>query len=120
VPANRNEAPFWQRELCHENEPGCQGPRISERRKDVCLKTYLQGKNQNIAYGRTVLQRLLVDRDIHLSAQQLRLRLEKLNKIGLLIIRPGRGGTTISEHGEQFLRTTLDSFNQGKLNRELL
>lgn len=76
------------------------------------LKTYQQGKNNNLAYGRTALQRLLVERNIHLSAQQLRLRLEKLNKMGLLIIRPGRGGTTISENGEQLLKTTLDSFKQ--------
>lgn len=67
------------------------------------LQTYLQGKKNNVAYGRTPLQRLLAERGITLSAQQLRLRLEKLNEMGLLIIRPGRGGTTISEKGEQLL-----------------
>jgi DNA-binding NtrC family response regulator len=76
------------------------------------LKTYLQGKKNNIAYGRTPMQKLLAERGITLSAQQLRLRLEKLNDMGLLIIRPGRSGTTISEKGEQLLKAALNSFNQ--------
>lgn len=76
------------------------------------LKAYLQGKKNNVAYGRTPLQRLLAERGILLSAQQLRLRLEKLNEMGLLIIRPGRGGTTISEHGEQLLEAADTSLNK--------
>lgn len=45
----------------------------------------------------------LVDQNVHLSEQQLRLRLEVMQALGLLIARQGRGGTKISEKGEQFL-----------------
>lgn len=67
------------------------------------LDIYLHGKKSNIAYGRTTLQKLLAGRGIVLSPQQLRLRLEKLDELGLLLVRPGRGGTTISQSGEHFL-----------------
>ncbi len=90
--------------LCHEIEKhGFLAESIE------ILNTYSQGKKNNIAYGRTPLQRLLAERGMHLSIQQLRLRLEKLNDMGLLIVRPGRGGTTISEKGEQLLQAALTS-----------
>jgi DNA-binding NtrC family response regulator len=67
------------------------------------LTAFAKGKSRNTAYGRTSLQRLLRERGLQLTQQQLRLRLEKLNAKGLLLIRPGRAGTTISARGEAFL-----------------
>lgn len=67
------------------------------------LTAFSKGKSRNTAYGRTSLQRLLRERGLQLTQQQLRLRLEKLNAKGLLLIRPGRAGTTISARGEAFL-----------------
>ncbi|MFV0436262.1 MAG: sigma 54-interacting transcriptional regulator [Desulfopila sp.] len=68
------------------------------------LTIYARGKERNQAYGRTTMLTLLARHQIHLSHQQLRLKLERLNDHGLLIVRPGRGGTTISVKGERFLR----------------
>lgn len=67
------------------------------------LSIYKAGKQQNIAYGRTMVQEKLAQKGFALSQQQLRLKLERMNNHGLLIVRPGRGGTTISEKGEQYL-----------------
>lgn len=71
------------------------------------LELYRQGKLINTAYGRNSMQILLQQKGIKLTIQQLRLRLETLNENGLLIVRPGRGGTTISEQGEKFLQAVL-------------
>jgi len=67
------------------------------------LSTYLAGKKSGLTYGRSPLQQRLVARGQNLTPQQLRLRLEKLDLLGLLIVRPGRRGTTISSLGEEFL-----------------
>ncbi len=67
------------------------------------LKIYHQGKMENKSFGRAVVQKLLQDNNIHLTKQQLRLRQERLNELGLLNVRIGRSGTTISKKGELFL-----------------
>lgn len=71
------------------------------------LEIFKAGKEQHVAYGRTRLIKLLSTRGIHLTDQQLRLRLEILKKLGLLNVRQGRAGTTISLKGEQFLQRIL-------------
>ncbi len=68
------------------------------------LKIYAGGKQQNLSYGRATVLKVLEENGFKLSSQQLRLRLERLNDLGLLIVRPGRGGTTISEKGETYLK----------------
>ena len=70
----------------------------------VILEAFLAGKANHTAYGRSTLQQVLGDRGLKLTQQQLRLRLEKLNARGLLVVRPGRAGTTISSRGEAFLQ----------------
>ncbi|MCP4115099.1 MAG: AAA domain-containing protein [Desulfobacteraceae bacterium] len=69
------------------------------------LKIYQEGKAKNQAYGRAMMLKRLQEKGFSLSQQQLRLKLERMNKLGLLIVRPGRGGTTISAKGEQYLNT---------------
>jgi len=71
------------------------------------LKIYQAGKIKNLAYGRSTIQKILEKKNFKLSKQKLRLKLERMNKLGLLIVRPGRGGTTISEKGERYLQTLL-------------
>jgi len=68
------------------------------------LKIYQAGKDNNHAYGRGTVLNLLASNGFNLSQQQLRLKLERMDKLGLLIVRPGRGGTTISEKGEHYLK----------------
>ncbi len=68
------------------------------------LKIYLDGKEKNRAYGRSTVLNRLENKGIMLTQQQLRLKLERMDKLGLLIVRPGRGGTTISEKGENYLK----------------
>lgn len=67
------------------------------------LQIYQKGKKQNESYGRRRIKQLLSDEQYSLTDQQLRLRIEVLNKTGLLNVRKGRAGTTISAKGEQFL-----------------
>lgn len=67
------------------------------------LEIYKTGKSKSIAYGRTTVQDKLKKSALVISKQQLRLKLERMNTHGLLIVRPGRGGTTISQKGEQYL-----------------
>ena len=93
------EATVEMRRLCREIE---QRGFLEESR--AILQTFLDGKGRHTAYGRNTLQRRLAERGLHLTQQQLRLRLEKLNARGLLSVRPGRGGTTISSKGEAFLQ----------------
>ncbi len=69
------------------------------------LKFYQDGKEKSRAYGRSMVLKRLQEKGFSLSQQQLRLKLERMNKLGLLIVRPGRGGTTISTKGEQYLNT---------------
>ena len=68
------------------------------------LQIYKNGKQQNESYGRRKIKQLLADKAHSLTDQQLRLRIEVLNKSGLLNVRKGRAGTTISAKGEAFLR----------------
>ena len=67
------------------------------------LEIYQLGKQQNQAYGRTTVLNLLQKKGFRLSKQQLRLKLERMDKFGLLIVRPGRGGTTLSSKGGKYL-----------------
>jgi DNA-binding NtrC family response regulator len=76
---------------------------IKENRE--ILRIYQEGKAKSQAYGRGMMLKRLQEKGFTLSQQQLRLKLERMNKLGLLIVRPGRGGTTISEKGEQYLNT---------------
>lgn len=67
------------------------------------LRVFLEGKKKHCSYGRATLRQLLLQREIVLTDQQLRLRLEILNNLDLILVRPGRAGTTISREGEKFL-----------------
>ncbi|KKK33937.1 hypothetical protein WN59_10055 [Salinicoccus sediminis] len=67
------------------------------------LEIYLEGKKENASYGRRKVRRLLLEDDIKMTDQQLRLRIEILDELALLNVRIGRAGTTISEKGEKFL-----------------
>ncbi|MFD1205971.1 MULTISPECIES: winged-helix domain-containing protein [Sporosarcina] len=50
-------------------------------------------------------EKLLEEREIILSEQQIRLRLEVLQELGLVNARQGRGGTTITNLGEKYLQS---------------
>jgi hypothetical protein len=67
------------------------------------LTIYAEGKAQLKTFGRVKLKKLLEEHDIHLSEQQIRLRLEVLQGLGLLNARQGRSGTTITDLGESYL-----------------
>ena len=67
------------------------------------LKIYQTGKKENISYGRGKVRKLLEEEGIKMTDQQLRLRIDILNKLDLLNVRIGRAGTTIAEKGEKFL-----------------
>lgn len=68
------------------------------------LSIYAEGKAQLKTFGRIKLKKLLEEQDIHLSEQQIRLRLEVLQELGLLNARQGRSGTTITNFGESYLQ----------------
>lgn len=67
------------------------------------LAIYLEGKRKLESFGRTTVKQKLQHLGFDLSAQQLRLRLEVMQELGLVIARQGRGGTKLSETGEEFL-----------------
>ncbi|WNS75782.1 sigma 54-interacting transcriptional regulator [Bacillus sp. DTU_2020_1000418_1_SI_GHA_SEK_038] len=67
------------------------------------LAIFKKGKEQHQAYGRTKVKQFLEQINIHLTDQQLRLRIDVLNELGLINVRQGRAGTTISNKGEYFL-----------------
>ncbi|MFZ7946940.1 sigma 54-interacting transcriptional regulator [Neobacillus sp. 19] len=69
------------------------------------LEVYDEGKKQHTSYGRAMVQKRLEEKDVTLSEQQLRTRLDALNQLELLNVRQGRSGTTISRKGELFLQT---------------
>lgn len=69
------------------------------------LELYVEGKRNLQTFGRLKLKDQLEKHSIHLSEQQLRLRLEVLQELGLLIARQGRGGTMITALGEQYFQT---------------
>jgi hypothetical protein len=67
------------------------------------LELYERGKRQFQSYGRLKVKQMLEDSGFTLSEQQIRIRLEVLQELGLLLARQGRGGTTITTVGEKFL-----------------
>lgn len=72
------------------------------------LNLYAEGKAKLKTFGRLRLKSLLAEHDIILSEQQIRLRLEVLQELGLLNARQGRGGTTITNLGEDYLSAKLN------------
>src|SRR5699024_10344697 len=68
------------------------------------LEIFNDGKHVNESYGRGKVKQILQDKGYHLTDQQLKLRINILNNLGLLNVRIGRAGTTIAEKGERFLR----------------
>jgi sigma-54 dependent transcriptional regulator, acetoin dehydrogenase operon transcriptional activator AcoR len=68
------------------------------------LKIFKAGKSDRLSYGRLTLKKLLDEKDICLTEQQLRARMEVLQELDLLIVRQGRAGSTISRIGEEFLQ----------------
>lgn len=69
------------------------------------LSIYAEGKARLKTFGRVKLKKILEGHDIYLSEQQIRLRLEVLQELGLLNARQGRSGTTITNLGESYLQT---------------
>lgn len=69
------------------------------------LNTFYEGKKKYTSYGRYALKERLEEKGLSLSEQQLRARLEVLQKLDLTIVRQGRAGTTISRKGERFIET---------------
>ncbi|WEG12594.1 winged-helix domain-containing protein [Pullulanibacillus sp. KACC 23026] len=75
------------------------------------LKILLQGKENFSSYGRKSLEKMLYESStIELTEQQLRQRLKVLQELGLVNVRQGRAGTTISKLGETFLKNNSISF----------
>lgn len=67
------------------------------------LRVFKEGKQKNEAYGRQKVQKLLEEQHVFCSEQQVRIRIKILNDLGLINVRKGRGGSTISKNGELFL-----------------
>lgn len=72
------------------------------------LAIYEEGKKNFKSFGRVKVKVKLLDKGIKLSDQQLRLRLEVMQELGLVHARQGRGGTKLSERGEEFLHYHLN------------
>ncbi|WP_075618912.1 winged-helix domain-containing protein [Paenisporosarcina indica] len=70
------------------------------------LELFEDGKKQFNSFGRLKLKQMLESNGFYLSEQQVRIRLEVLQELGLLLARQGRGGTTITKIGEKFLNNT--------------
>ena len=68
------------------------------------LAIYKEAKGDFESFGRAKVKRKLRDAGITFSDQQLRLRLEIMQEIGLVNARQGRGGTKLSDKGETFLK----------------
>ena len=73
------------------------------------LNVMRAGKIKNESYGRRMMRTLLLENGCVLTDQQLRLRIEVLRNLGLLNVRKGRAGTTITSKGETFLDLYKDS-----------
>lgn len=71
------------------------------------LNAFYEGKKVHTSYGRKALKKYLEIQGLHLTEQQLRMRMEVLQKMELTIVRQGRAGTTISQKGENFLTNYL-------------
>ncbi|HAQ07604.1 MAG TPA: Fis family transcriptional regulator [Bacillus bacterium] len=67
------------------------------------LRIFADGKRERLSFGRITVKKLLENKGITLTEQQLRMRIEVLQQLGLLIVRQGRAGSTISREGEEFL-----------------
>lgn len=67
------------------------------------LEAFKKGKKERMSFGRMTLKKILDKQGIMLSEQQLRIRMEVLQTLGLLHVRQGRAGTTITQLGEVFL-----------------
>ncbi|GGB31995.1 AAA family ATPase [Virgibacillus dakarensis] len=67
------------------------------------LRSFYGDKQQRVSFGRKVLKGKLEKMGLALSEQQLRMRLEILQELGLIMVRQGRAGSTISLDGEKFL-----------------
>ncbi|WP_339253047.1 winged-helix domain-containing protein [Sporosarcina sp. FSL W8-0480] len=72
------------------------------------LSIYAEGKARLKTFGRIKLKKLLEEHEIFLSEQQIRLRLEILQELGLLNARQGRSGTTITNLGESYYLLAKD------------
>ncbi|MEI4769082.1 winged-helix domain-containing protein [Psychrobacillus sp. FJAT-51614] len=72
------------------------------------LEIYKEGKKNFESFGRTKVKLKLRENGIHLTDQQLRLRMEVLQYLGLINARQGRGGAKISDKGEDFLKYHKD------------
>ena len=69
------------------------------------LAVYKEAKGKFESFGRAKVKLKLREVGIELSDQQLRLRLEIMQEIGLVNARQGRGGTKLSDKGEAFLKS---------------
>lgn len=67
------------------------------------LDVLYEGKKQNLSFGRMKMKSLLLEKSCTLTDQQLRLRMDVLRNLGLINVRRGRAGTTITRKGEEFL-----------------
>lgn len=67
------------------------------------LTIYKEGKENFESFGRTKVKLRLRNIGIHFTDQQLRLRMEVLQEVGLINARQGRGGAKLSGKGELFL-----------------
>lgn len=68
------------------------------------LDVFKEGKEQRQSYCRTKVMQFLVEKNIHLTDQRLRLHIDVFNDLGLINVRQVRAGTTVSNKGESFLR----------------
>lgn len=76
------------------------------------LTIYKEGKENFESFGRTKVKLRLRDMGIHLTDQQLRLRMEVLQELELINARQGRGGAKISIKGELFLERNTDIYKR--------
>ncbi|MDX5683063.1 Fis family transcriptional regulator, partial [Clostridioides difficile] len=70
----------------------------------ICILTSIETwNNKNILLGRNKLQEILKEKDIVLSVDQIRKRIDKLKSHGLLLSGVKKQGSFITDEGKNFI-----------------
>lgn len=72
--------------------------------ESICILTSIETwNNKNILLGRNKLQEILKEKDIVLSVDQIRKRIDKLKSHGLLLSGVKKQGSFITDEGKNFI-----------------
>lgn len=97
---------FQQDTLCNPLGSVRIEPSVDNELKFILRAIYNLNKSGRIA-GREAIERAILGTDFQLTRYQIRNRLEKLEKLGLIVKKKGRHGTVLSEKGVNFLNSIV-------------